>query len=107
MKALIDLARRSAVNVAEPLPRPESPRPPPPLPKSRFSVTFAAPSRRVKLIISCSPSHSATIAWEPRIAVTDHLRHPELGGAFSAAVKKEIRAIFSTVLLCQREQLNV
>lgn len=68
---------------------------PPTPPKSRFSVTFAPPSRRVKLIISCSPSHSATIAWEPRIAVTDHLRHPELGGAFSAAVKKEIRAIFS------------
>lgn len=76
-------------------------------PRKPLSVTFAAPSWRVKLIISCSPSYSATIACEPRITVTDHLRHPELGGAFSAAVKKEIRAIFSTVLLCQREQLNV
>lgn len=44
---------------------------------------------------------------EPCITATDHLRHPQLYRAHSTAVKKEIKAIFSTVLLCQREQLNV
>lgn len=44
---------------------------------------------------------------EPCITATDHLRHPQLHTAHSAAVKKEIKAIFFTVLLCQREQLNV
>lgn len=44
---------------------------------------------------------------EPCITATDHLRHPQLHTAHSAAVKKEIKAIFFTMLLCQREQLNV
>lgn len=75
--------------------------------KAAFRSLENSTNRTSQVNYQPQPLAFANNSNEPCVTATDHLRHSQLRRAHSAALKEEIKAIFSTVLLCQREQLNV